>query len=58
MQFTPIGHLPDFMTPEAPETSRLLDGKAKRYEARRKLEVQRVISYAAINKSEGVGQNV
>jgi transposase InsO family protein len=54
----PRPKLPNFMTGEKPETSRLLDGKAKRYEAHRKLEAQHVISYAAINRSEGGGGNV
>ena len=45
----PRPKLPDFMTQSEPETSRLLDGKAKRY-AKRQLSDKRAISYAQINK--------
>jgi hypothetical protein len=40
------------MTPTQPLTSRLLDEKQKRYDNRR-LSVNRAISYAQINKTEG-----
>ena len=45
----PRPKLPNFMTPVQPETSRLLDGKQKRYE-KRQLSTKRAISYAQINK--------
>jgi len=54
----PRPKLPDFMTPSPPETSRLLDEKAKRYNTQRKLSVNRVISYSQMNKSEGGDENV
>ena len=45
----PRPELPDFMTIESPETSRLLDEKRKRYE-KRQLSAKRAISYAQFNK--------
>jgi len=45
----PRPKLPDFMTQSEPETSRLLDGKAKHY-SKRYLSDKRAISYAQINK--------
>jgi len=53
----PRPKLPDFMTPEPPETSRLLDEKQKRYNKRR-LSATRAISYTQINKSGGGDGNV
>jgi len=45
----PRPKLPEFMTPQEPETSRLLDEKRKRYD-KRQLSAKRAISYAQINK--------
>ena len=44
----PRPRLPDFMTSDKPETSRLLDEKRKRYD-KRQLSAKRAISYAQIN---------
>jgi hypothetical protein len=48
----PRPKLPEFMTHEQPETSRLLDEKQKRYD-KRQLSAKRAISYAAFNKGGG-----
>jgi len=53
----PRPKLPDFMTTEQPETSRLLDEKKKRYDSRQ-LSAKRAISYSQINKNQGGGENV
>ncbi|MCL2816031.1 MAG: DDE-type integrase/transposase/recombinase [Oscillospiraceae bacterium] len=56
----PRPKLPNFMTPSQPETSRLLDEKAKKHE-KRQLSAKMAISYADINKylkSEGGSENV
>jgi transposase InsO family protein len=47
----PRPKLPEFMSELAPETSRLLDEKAKRYH-KRQLSSKRAISYAQINKGD------
>jgi len=49
--------LPDFMTAQTPDTSRLLDEKKKRYD-NRQISAIRAISYSQINKNQGGGENV
>ena len=53
----PRPKLPDFMTAQTSDTSRLLDEKKKRYD-NRQISAVRAISYSQINKNQGGGKNV